>query len=869
MSSGLDMMFALVLEDGRLWGEAASDFQVADAEAIFSLDGPRKHFLTRGRGGSKPLALDTPLPTPSGWTTMGALRVGDTLFDERGRPTKVTGLGEVKLGEDCWRVTFDDGSALVTSGNHEWVVEDHLIRSRRNGRGIPTPDWGTLLTVTTVEMRHRLRYGKRGDLNLSVPVAQPFDLPERDLPLHPYVLGAWLGDGSSESSRITVGDVDLDEMRAIFESCGMPFAGCVRKDGARCATWRFGNPQGVRSNGRGPAVYDSQRALTAIGVRSNKHIPPPYLRASEKQRLELLRGLMDTDGHQSHSLSYFNTTSKRLADDVADLVVTLGWKAFRQESRAVIGGRDCGPAYRVGFRSDVCPFRLTRKVERWMPRGRQASRHTSRMVSSVERVPSVAVRCIRVDSPSHLYVAGRGAVPTHNTTDVAGLAISWLAMEAPARARGYVVASNGSQAAEVIDAAASLIYRTPGLEGVITPESERLVGPEEAWVQVLNASESGAWGKRDAHLLVCDEFAQWPPTRGAQRVYTAVRTTVQKTPGCRLIILTSAGEPAHWSYRVLQQAYRDTDGWRVHEVPGPVPWQDPAELAALRRELTPSDYSRLVLNQWTQSEDRLVSPEDLSEAMRLHGPVPPQSGRSYVIGLDLGLKTDPTVMAVCHGEPVTDDDTGSLIGTRVVLDKMLVWEGTRKRPVDTMEVERAVLREARAYNGAHVVADPWNTAEMGDRLRSQGVMFSQYVFSGASVAKLAFALYNQLRNRLILLPADDALAEELANVRLRETSVPGQRRMDHEAGGHDDRAVALALAVEMIVARPEWNLEGMYEPVADLPDDGSDPWKGCYAPKEEKPDADPFAVLHATSPQTRTEPSSRVWHVRDGKLTPA
>ena len=457
----------------------------------------------------------------------------------------------------------------------------------------------------------------------------------------------------------------------------------------------------------------------------------------------------------------------------------------------------------------------------------------------------------------HYLTRGRGG---SKTTDVAGIALSWLAMEAPPRSRGYVVAANADQAAEVIDAAASLIYRTPELDGIVTAEAERLVGPEEAWVRVMPASESGAWGKRDAHLLVCDEFAQWPQTRGAKRVYTAVRTTVQKTPGCRLVNLTSAGEPSHWSYDVLQQAYKDPASWHVHEVPGPVPWQSPEALASLRRDLLastgPSAYTRLILNKWTAAEDRLVTPEDLEAAMVLKGTVPPQPGRSYVIGLDLGLKDDPTVLAICHGEPIYDEDQTSLVGTRVVLDKMRVWKGSRKRPVSMQAVERAVFDEVHTYNGARVVADPWNTEEMSQRLRGRGVMWDQYPFGPGSIARLAYALYNQLRNRMMLLPKDEELASELLNVRMKETAVPGQRRLDHEPGQHDDRAIALALATEAIIGRPEWDFDGVYTPIdaqAAHPDP-LDPWAATYAP----PDAsNPFSFVAAvpeTMPQ-RVDPA--------------
>ncbi len=450
--SGLEVLYGLVLESGDTWGSMAADFQIADAEVILGRGGKRANYLTRPRGGSKPLALDTPLPTPTGWTTMGDLRPGDALLDECGAPCAVVSVGDVLLGEDCYRVAFDDGSSIVASGDHEWVAEDHLARSRRGYRSAkPSHPMrpGTVSahdipggvaaipTVTTVRMRESLTYGERDDLSWSVPVGRPFDLPDAPLPLPPYVLGAWLGDGHSETARLTVGHEDEAEMSAMFAAEGFPLHSPVGE-----FTWRFGHPTGVqRKNGRGPHGYDSTQALRALGVLRDKHIPAIYLRASEKQRLALLRGLMDTDGHAflDKSQAQFTSTSRRLADDFMELIVTLGWKVRCSEHRAKLYGKDCGPVYHVTFRPDESPFSLGRKTDRWKSDRTQQSRHTSRMVTSIEPVPSVPVRCITVDAPSHLYLAGRSAVPTHNSTDIAGICLGWLVAEAPPRMHAYVV----------------------------------------------------------------------------------------------------------------------------------------------------------------------------------------------------------------------------------------------------------------------------------------------------------------------------------------------------------------------------------------------------------------------------------------------
>lgn len=406
----------------------------------------------------------------------------------------------------------------------------------------------------------------------------------------------------------------------------------------------------------------------------------------------------------------------------------------------------------------------------------------------------------------HFLTRPRGG---SKTSDIAAISIGWLVAEAPPRAHGYVVASNTNQAAEVIDAAAGLIIRTPEIEDYLGIESERILGPNGATVQVIAMSESGAWGKRDAHLLVCDEFAQWPDTRGSKRVWTAIRTTVPKTPGCRLIILTSAGEPSHWSHKVLEGAYTASD-WRVHEVPGPVPWQDPAELEALERELLPSEYERLVLNLWSEVEDRAITPEDYEAAAwpgfhcgtapaglkgsgsRLRHPV---QGVRYVVTVDVGTRFDATVICVAHAEPI--DDTRS---KRLVVDHIERWQGSKRHHVQIDAVRDRVAELATEYNGAPVHADPDQFVGAIQELSRRGVKSHEWRFSATSVGLLATALTQSFRNRCIVVPHSDVLRNELLRVRLRESS-PGVTRLDHDKGGHDDQAVAIGMACHLLLSK--------------------------------------------------------------------
>jgi phage terminase large subunit-like protein len=374
------------------------------------------------------------------------------------------------------------------------------------------------------------------------------------------------------------------------------------------------------------------------------------------------------------------------------------------------------------------------------------------------------------------------------TTDVAAALLVWLATEAQPGERGYVVASDRDQAGLVVDSAAGIVDRTPALAAVITVESSRLVARSGATVTALASDSSSTWGLRPT-FVVCDEVANWPTTRNARRVWSALISSTGKHPGCRLICLTSSGEPSHWSHKVLLDA-KASPNWRVHEVPGPLPWVSKTWLAEQRTLLTDSDYARLHLNVWTQAEDRLVSEEDLRAASVLDGPQEPVPGVRYLLSLDLGITNDRSVAIVAHNAQGT-----------MVVDRIARWRGTRDKPVRLDDVEQWVLHASRNYNHAKVLADPYQAVGMCQRLRANGVNVTEFTFSAQSVGRIANALHLALRNRGIALPDDPDLLNELGRVRLRETT-PGVVRLSHDSGEHDDQAVACGMLCATFLAKP-------------------------------------------------------------------
>jgi len=157
-----------------------------------------------------------------------------------------------------------------------------------------------------------------------------------------------------------------------------------------------------------------------------------------------------------------------------------------------------------------------------------------------------------------------------------------------------------------------------------------------------------------------------------------------------------------------------------------------------------------------------------------------------------------TVIPAGQVEPTTT-------GARIVLDRLEVWQGTRDRPVQLSDVEAWIREASRAYLGAAVVVDPWQAVGMAQRLRTRGVRVVEFTFSSASVGRVASVLHRLLHDHAISLPADEALLDELAHVRLRETA-PGVVRLAHDSDRRDDRAVAVSMAAATLLEWPVGNV---------------------------------------------------------------
>ncbi len=345
----------------------------------------------------KMIRLHEPVPTPTGWRYHGDLKRGDFVFGPDGRPTKVIARTKVFTGGDCYKVTFDKGYEVVVGGSHLWTVDLHskvrVDGNRREGRRRATISTRTLMAeVNAAKENH-------GRVFPSVVVCKPLRFPRIALPIEPYTLGAWLGDGTSVSGDLTCGD---DQ---VFSRISCAYA--------------LSADRTPRRNSQHRRIIGLSAQLKTLGIRGrgNKRIPEIYQRGSISQRIALLQGLMDTDGCcDTRGTATFCNINQLLAHDVFELAAGLGLKPSLRLHHGKVHGKPY-PFWHVSFKARSDRFRvfgLDRKQSR--STNGKATRSSRHAIIDVVPVKSDACSCIQVARADGQYLIGEHCIPTHNSS---------------------------------------------------------------------------------------------------------------------------------------------------------------------------------------------------------------------------------------------------------------------------------------------------------------------------------------------------------------------------------------------------------------------------------------------------------------------
>lgn len=701
--------------------------------------------------------MDTHIPMwRGGFKRIEDVRQGDFVIDERGSKTKVVGTSQIYKNHECYKITFSDNTSVVCDAGHLWTVEDKSFRKgiSRNKKIFPQRK-----TVTTEQISKGVSiYSKENAY--AVGTCDPVKYRKRSLRVDPYVLGQWLGDGTSVCANLTTTD---DE----FVSSEFSRRGYILRKTNQPIIFKIEMQGDTHSTGRQKSIQHILRSLDLLG---HKRIPENYLFSSVQQRTDLVCGLMDADGYASkEGHCEYLSTDKGLAIDFRTLIASLGIKSTMYEYDAKIYGRVVSKKYRVKFTTDYPVFLLPRKLSRLHPITRPWQKR--RYITSCEKVPSVHVKCLMVDSPNHLYLCTESYIPTHNSYFAS--AEIWAMCEDVRMiqnrpARGWVVAPTYQLTMEMWRYACYI------LQDLITEKTESkkriiLYGGHE--IEFKSADDKDA-NLRGAGLdfVIVDEAARV----SRQAWEEGLRPAIADRQGRALFISTPKGRNYFYDLFAMGQDPKQSDiaSWKLPTNTSPL--FPPKEWETLRRT-TPE----LVFRQEFMAEFL----EDSSTVFRNIGRCvwgdfeEPKPGHQYAIGVDLAKTYDFTVIFVLD-----------------MTEKHIVFFD-RFQHLDWNLQKEKIIWNAKRYNNAFICIDSTGVGDPieADLTRARLKVFG-YKFTNISKKELIELGIIALEQRWVTYPHIPEFMNEMMAFEY-EVLPSGKVRYQAPEGIHDDCVIAFCLAL--------------------------------------------------------------------------
>lgn len=316
---------------------------------------------------------------------------GDILVGQNGQPTTVVKAHEIQLPKKAYSIEFSNGEVIRAGGEHLWTI--------RNQRGVRK----------TVDTDYIFDYMSKYKQPVYIDrVNKPLAGIYKELPLDPYFLGLWLGDGGSWQNVFTTEDKEvLDYVNNWATSHGGYVEQTKHQNSGKALTYRIKDT-------------DLTDICIKLGIRKTryentgvKHIPEVYFEASYEQRLELLRGLMDTDGcHHSGGFCIFTQKEGQLCDDVIRLAKSLGWDVTVHETNPCGFAKPNTKYFNIGISALDNPFKLSRKANKWKRQTRMTDKVKIKSITEIKPIP---MRCLTVDAEDGQFCIEYTYTVTHNT----------------------------------------------------------------------------------------------------------------------------------------------------------------------------------------------------------------------------------------------------------------------------------------------------------------------------------------------------------------------------------------------------------------------------------------------------------------------
>lgn len=341
----------------------------------------------------KGLPLDTEIPTPNGFKLLKDLQEGDYIYDKDGCITKILHKSEIHYNP-CYKIKFDNGDEIIADHEHRWEISFKTYPSSKwHG------EYRQEIMTTEQISKYLEQFKNKKKTSYDIPKilnAKPIiNKSIYKLPIDPYVLGCWLGDGSKQCGAIT------NETNNVL--------GEIQRRG-----YVLGEDISAEDRTSTYTILGLYPLLKKLNLINNKHIPEEYIfQASYEERLDLLRGLMDTDGYYNPKRKRFvmETSQDWQCFDFIKLLGSLGIKATKFDIIKKLNGKEFHE-YSINFSTNgLNPF-LMRNQNIEFP---IKDKYSFRNIESVELCETIPTQCLEVDSPSHTFICTNKFIVTHNT----------------------------------------------------------------------------------------------------------------------------------------------------------------------------------------------------------------------------------------------------------------------------------------------------------------------------------------------------------------------------------------------------------------------------------------------------------------------
>ena len=377
------------------------------------------------RNSGKALSLDTPVFVPIQdrgdkypKKTIGDLKIGDKIYDSDGKLTEVIHLNPI-IFDDVYEVEFEDGEIIKCNVDHLWSVYDKNFNKRRTEKILCERHTGFLYDNFKIKYKNN---DKKIEYRFHVPCTKPIEYPNiQKLPISPYLLGSWLGDGIGNTNRIVCHKDDVDEVCSYFEQEGHIVSKVKNKE-KNTYYIIIDREKDFVNEGYLKNIAKQKSFLSKIkqlDLYKNKHIPNCYIYAPIKDRISLLQGLFDTDGCvNKNGTCEFSQVNKELIEQVSQILSSLGIKnnITYKETNYIKKDGTKAYTYKIHFRNDknMPLFKLKRKYDR-LPDELNSITKMKAIVDVRKTGEKKAMRCITVSNNTGLFLCGKKHTVTHNS----------------------------------------------------------------------------------------------------------------------------------------------------------------------------------------------------------------------------------------------------------------------------------------------------------------------------------------------------------------------------------------------------------------------------------------------------------------------